>query len=58
MGNTQTGQAMAIFYGLITDEEKPKVLNLLLKYIDEADGSFQYRRFRRQGYIPRACRKR
>lgn len=40
MGNTQTGQAMAIFYGLITDEEKPKVLNLLLKYIDEADGHF------------------
>lgn len=39
-GNTQTGQAMAIFYGLITDEEKPKVLKLLLKYIDEADGHF------------------
>ncbi len=39
-GNTQTGQAMAIFYGLLTDEEKPKALNLLLKYIDEADGHF------------------
>lgn len=39
-GNTQTGQAMAIFYGLITDEEKPKAFNLLLKYIDEADGHF------------------
>ena len=40
-GNTQTGQAMAIFYGLITDEEKPKAFNLLLKYIDEADGHFK-----------------
>ncbi|MGN0492961.1 MAG: family 78 glycoside hydrolase catalytic domain, partial [Acutalibacteraceae bacterium] len=39
-GNTQTGQAMAIFYGLLTDEENPKALNLLLKYIDEADGHF------------------
>ena len=38
--NTQTGQAMAIFYGLLTDEEKPKAFNLLLKYIDEADGHF------------------
>lgn len=40
-GNTQTGQAMAIFYGLLTDEEKPKAFNLLLKYIDEADGHFK-----------------
>lgn len=39
-GNTQTGQAMAIFYGLLTDEEKPKAFNLLLKYIEEADGHF------------------
>ena len=39
-GNTQTGQAMAIFYGLLTDEEKPKAFKLLLKYIDEADGHF------------------
>ena len=39
-GNTQTGQAMAIFYGLLTDEEKPKAFNLLLKYIDAADGHF------------------
>lgn len=39
-GNTQTGQAMAIFYGLLTDVEKPKAFNLLLKYIDEADGHF------------------
>lgn len=40
-GNTQTGQAMAIFYGLLTDEEKPKAFKLLLKYIDEADGHFK-----------------
>ena len=39
-GNTQTGQAMAIFYGLLTDEEKPKAFNLLLKYIEAADGHF------------------
>ena len=39
-GNTQTGQAMAIFYGLLTDEEKPKAFELLLKFIDEADGHF------------------
>ena len=39
-GNTQTGQAMAIFYGLLTDDEKPKAFNLLLKYIDEVDGHF------------------
>ena len=39
-GKTQTGQAMAIFYGLLTDDEKPKAFNLLLKYIDEVDGHF------------------
>ncbi len=39
-GNTQTGQAMAIFYGMLTDEEKSKAFKLLLKYIDEADGHF------------------
>ena len=39
-GNTQTGQAMAIFYGLLTDEEKPKAFNLLLKYIEAAEGHF------------------
>ncbi|MGN0493528.1 MAG: family 78 glycoside hydrolase catalytic domain, partial [Acutalibacteraceae bacterium] len=39
-GNTQTGQAMAIFYGMLTEEEKPKAFELLLKYIDEADGHF------------------
>ncbi|MEE1239069.1 MAG: family 78 glycoside hydrolase catalytic domain [Acutalibacteraceae bacterium] len=40
-GNTQTGQAMAIFYGMLTEEEKPKALDVLLKYIDEADGHFK-----------------
>ena len=39
-GNTQTGQAMAIFYGMLTEEEKPKAFNLLLKYIEAADGHF------------------
>lgn len=39
-GNTQTGQAMAIFYGLLNDEEKPKAFEVLLRYIDEADGHF------------------
>lgn len=39
-GNTQTGQAMALFYGMLTEEEKPKALELLLKYIDEAGGHF------------------
>ena len=39
-GDTQTGQAMAIFYGMLTEEEKEKAFKLLLKYIDEADGHF------------------
>ncbi|MDD6284887.1 MAG: family 78 glycoside hydrolase catalytic domain [Firmicutes bacterium] len=39
-GNTQTGQAMAIFYGMLTEEETTKALAQLLKYIDEADGHF------------------
>lgn len=39
-GNIQTGQAMAIFYGLLTEEEKPKAFNLLLKYIDDSNGHF------------------
>ena len=39
-GNTQTGQAMAIFYGMLEKDEKPKAFELLLKYIDEADGHF------------------
>ena len=60
LGNTQTGQAMAIFYGLLTDDEKPKALELLLKYINDADGHFDtgvlggrviYRVLAENGYI-------
>ena len=40
-GNTQTGQAMAIFYGMLEKDEKPKAFDLLLKYIDDADGHFK-----------------
>lgn len=39
-GGTQTGQAMAIYYGLLTEEEKPKSLKLLIKYIDYENGHF------------------
>jgi alpha-L-rhamnosidase len=39
-GGTQTGQAMAIFYGLLTDKEKEKAFRKLLKCIEEADGHF------------------
>lgn len=39
-GGTQTGQAMAIYYGMLTVEEKPKVLKLLIKYIADEDGHF------------------
>lgn len=39
-GGTQTGQAMAIFYGLLTEDEKEKAFKKLLKCIDEADGHF------------------
>lgn len=39
-GGTQTGQAMAIYYGLLTEEEKPKALKLLIKYIDDENGHF------------------
>ena len=39
-GNTQTGQAMAIYYGLLTEEERPKALKLLIKYIDDENGHF------------------
>ena len=39
-GETQTGQAMAIFYGMLTEEEEKKAFDVLLKYIDDADGHF------------------
>lgn len=39
-GKTQTAQAMAIYYGMFCDNEKKKALDILLKYIDSADGHF------------------
>ncbi len=39
-GNTQTAQAMAIYYGMFENEEKSKALEILLKYIDKYDGHF------------------
>ena len=59
-GGTQTGQAMAIYYGMLTDEEKPKALKLLIKYIADEDGHFYtgvlggrviYRVLAENGYI-------
>lgn len=59
-GGTQTGQAMAIYYGLLTEEEKPKALKLLIKYIDDENGHFYtgvlggrvlYRVLAENGYI-------
>ena len=59
-GGTQTGQAMAIYYGMLTDEEKPKALKLLIKYISDEDGHFYtgvlggrviYRVLAENGYI-------
>lgn len=39
LGNSQTAQAMALYYGLCeTEEEKRLALELLLKYIEEKDG--------------------
>ena len=59
-GGTQTGQAMAIYYGMLTVEEKPKALKLLIKYIADEDGHFYtgvlggrviYRVLAENGYI-------
>ncbi len=59
-GGTQTGQAMAIYYGMLTDKEKSKALNLLIKYIDDENGHFYtgvlggrviYRVLAENGYI-------
>ena len=36
-GNCQTTQAMAIYYGMFTEEEKPKAILNLLEMIKEAD---------------------
>lgn len=37
-GDTQTGQAMGLFYGLFTDAEKPKAFERLLALIDGYNG--------------------
>ena len=59
-GGTQTGQAMAIYYGLLTEEEKSKALKLLIKYINDENGHFYtgvlggrviYRVLAENGYI-------
>ena len=59
-GGTQTGQAMALFYGMFTDEEKARALDVLVKYIHEADDHFDtgvlggkviYRVLAENGYV-------
>ena len=59
-GGTQTGQAMALFYGMFTDEEKARALDVLVKYIHEADdhfdtgvlgGKVMYRVLAENGYV-------
>ena len=37
---TQTGQAMALFYGMFTEEEKVRALEVLVGYIHDADDHF------------------
>ena len=39
-GNTQTSQAMAIYYGMFEENEKPKAFDILLEYISEKNGHF------------------
>lgn len=59
-GGTQTGQAMALFYGMFTDEEKARAFDVLVKYIHEADDHFDtgvlggkviYRVLAENGYV-------
>ena len=59
-GGTQTAQAMALFYGMFTDEEKARALDVLVKYIHEADDHFDtgvlggkviYRVLAENGYV-------
>lgn len=40
VGETQTGQAMAIYYGAFNDNEKPKALKVLRQLIKEKDDHF------------------
>ncbi|MBR4073504.1 MAG: hypothetical protein IKK24_06130, partial [Clostridia bacterium] len=37
-GSTQTGQAMALYYGLIEEKDKEAAFSYLLKFIDEKNG--------------------
>ena len=37
-GDTQSGQAMGLFYGLFTKEEQPKALERLIQLIEKFDG--------------------
>lgn len=37
LGNCQTSQAMAIYYGIFTEEEKPKAFGKLVELIEEQD---------------------
>ena len=59
-GGTQTAQAMALFYGMFTEEEKARALDVLVKYIHEADDHFDtgvlggkviYRVLAENGYV-------
>ena len=59
-GGTQTGQAMALFYGMFTEEEKARALDVLVKYIHDADDHFDtgvlggkviYRVLAENGYV-------
>ncbi len=39
--NTQTGQAMAIFYDIFTEEEKPQAVSHLIELVKQADNHFK-----------------
>lgn len=39
-GNTQTAQAMALYYGMFEEDEKKTAYSVLLRLIDETDGHF------------------
>ena len=39
-GNTQTAQAMALYYGMFEEDEKKAAYSVLLRLIDETDGHF------------------
>ncbi len=39
-GETQSAQAMAIYYGMLEDDERSRALDVLLRYIEEDGGHF------------------